>query len=56
MQEFQGGGSANFINPINQPVAVATNAAQTVQISAQWGTATSGNTIRLQQFLIVELN
>jgi len=46
----------NAINSIAQPVALATNGALTLQFSAQWGTATSGNTVRLRQFIVTELN
>ena len=37
-------------------MGTATNGALTVQISAQWGTATTGNTIQLHQFYVMELN
>jgi hypothetical protein len=49
--------SATLFNQVAQPVSgIATNGQLTVQLSAQWGTATSGNTVRLQQFYVVELN
>mgnify|MGYP001605289328 CR=1 FL=1 len=50
--------NVNFpLNSIAQPVAaIATNGALTVQFSAQWGTATTGNTIQLHQFYVLELN
>jgi hypothetical protein len=47
------GGSGN-INA--QPIAIATNAAQTLQFSFQIGSATLGNFIRLRQMVIEELN
>jgi hypothetical protein len=41
---------------VDQPIAgIATNGALTIQISAQWGTATNGNQVRLQQFYVMEL-
>ncbi len=43
-------------NTVAQPVAVATNAAQTLQLSLQLGTATIGNFVRLRQMIIEELN
>ncbi len=49
--------STTFTNNIAQPVSgINTSSSQTIQISAQWGTATSGNTVRLQQFYVMELN
>jgi len=46
-----------FLNNIDQPVAgIATNGALTIQVSAQWGTATTGNTAQLHQFYVMELN
>ena len=55
------GGSTNpsvltFHNMVAQPVAaIATNGALTAQISGQWSAATTGNTIRLQQFYVMEM-
>jgi hypothetical protein len=47
---------SNEVNTIDQPVAgIATNGALTIQISAQWGTATTGNTVQLHQFYVLEL-
>jgi hypothetical protein len=44
-------------NTVDQPVAaIATNGALTLQISAQWGTATNGNTVQLHQFYVMELD
>jgi hypothetical protein len=43
-------------NTIAQPVAIATNAAQTLQFSLQLGTATAGNFVRLRQLIVEELN
>ncbi len=49
--------NANLFNQVAQPVSgIATNGALTIQISAQWGTATSGNTIQLRQFYVEEMN
>ncbi len=48
------GGSVD--NLVAQPVAVATNAAQTLQFSLQLGTATIGNFLRLRQMIVEELN
>ena len=49
--------SLNFMSTIDQPVrGIATNGALTLQISAQWGSATNGNTIQLHQFYVMELN
>ena len=49
--------STTFTNNIAQPVSgINTSASQTIQLSAQWGTATNGSTIRLQQFYVMELN
>jgi hypothetical protein len=48
--------TAALMNNIDQPVAgIATNGALTLQISAQWGTATNGNTVQLHQFYVMEL-
>ncbi len=47
--------ATGYLNNIAQPVALATNGSLTIQMSAQWGAATSGNTIRLQQFYVLEL-
>lgn len=48
--------TANIININAQPVgAIATNGALTIQISAQWGAATTGNTIQLHQFYVMEM-
>jgi hypothetical protein len=49
-------GASTDLNQIAQPVTLATNAGQTIQISAQWGTATSGNKIQLRQFFVMEMN
>ena len=34
---------------------IATNSALTIQISAQWGAATTGNTIQLHQLYVMKL-
>ena len=48
--------NANQFSPTDQPVAgIATDSALAIQISAQWGTATNGNTIQLHQFYVKEL-
>ena len=48
---------SNTVNTVDQPVAaIATNGALTLQFSAQWGTATTGNTIQLHQLIIMGLN
>lgn len=47
--------ASGYTNNVAQPVALATNGALTIQISAQWSAATSGNTIRLQQFYVMEM-
>ncbi len=49
-------GGALIPNNLAQPVAgIATNGALTVQVSAQWGTATTGNTAQQHQFFVMEL-
>lgn len=54
-EPFYGGGAGP--NTIAQAVGgLATNGALTLQASAQWGTATAGNTIRLHQFAVLEMN
>jgi hypothetical protein len=47
--------NANLGNNTAQPVAVATNGALVVTISAQWGANTAGNSITLRQLIVEQL-
>ena len=50
-------GGAAYRNSTTQPVAaIATNGALTLQMSAQWGTATAANVIFLRQWMVEEIN
>lgn len=50
------GAGAGSRNATTQPVALATNGALTLQLSAQYAAATTGNVIVLRQWMVEELN
>jgi hypothetical protein len=45
-------GTGANMNTVDQPVTVDTTAAQTIEITAKWSAATSGNLIQLRQFYV----
>jgi len=53
VQPTTGVGSNGGSNNTASPIAIATNAAQTITLTSQWGSAGTGvNTMRLAQFIV----